>query len=75
MKGWRLSPPSFSCYLNYAVEYHTWSITVYIAVFNHFPLSSRRCCDVESTSMTLIQRRNNVVSSVGFAFQTRQIEH
>ena len=25
-----------------------------------FPLCIRRCCDVESTSMTLIQRRNNV---------------
>ena len=26
-----------------------------------FPLDTRRCCDFESTSMTLIQRRNNVV--------------
>ena len=25
------------------------------------PLDTRRCCDVESTSLTLIQRRNNVV--------------
>ena len=31
---------------------------------NH-PLGTRRCCDVESTSMTLIQRRNNVVCPVG----------
>ena len=29
------------------------------------PLSVRRCCDVESTSMTLIQRRNCVVCPVG----------
>ena len=31
---------------------------------NH-PLGTRRCCDVESTSLTLIQRRNNVVYTVG----------
>ena len=24
-----------------------------------YPLGTRRCCDVESTSMTLIQRRNH----------------
>ena len=29
------------------------------------PLGTRRCCDVESTSLTLIQRRNNVVCPVG----------
>ena len=28
---------------------------------------TRRCCDVESTSLTLIQRRNNVVCPVGFS--------
>ena len=33
--------------------------------FEHYPLGTRRCCDVESTSMTLIQRRNNVVWRVG----------
>ena len=30
------------------------------------PLGTRRCYDVESTSLTLIQRRNNVVSPVGY---------
>ena len=29
------------------------------------PMGTRRCCDVESTSLTLIQRRNNVVCQVG----------
>ena len=29
------------------------------------PPGTRRCCDVESTSLTLIQRRNNVVCPVG----------
>ena len=29
--------------------------------FIHFTLGTRRCCDVESTALTLIQRRNNVV--------------
>ena len=29
------------------------------------PLSTRRCCEVQSTSWTLIERRNNVVSPVG----------
>ena len=29
------------------------------------PLGKRRCCDVESTSLTLLQRRNNVVCPVG----------
>ena len=30
-----------------------------------YPLGTQRCCDVESTSLTLIQRRNNVVCPVG----------
>ena len=30
-----------------------------------FPLVARRWCDVESMSMTLIQRRNNAVRPVG----------
>ena len=30
------------------------------------PLGTRRCYDVESASMTLIQRRNNVVCPVGY---------
>ena len=29
------------------------------------PMDTTRCCDVESTSMTLIQRRINVVCPVG----------
>ena len=29
------------------------------------PPNTRRCCDVESTSLTLLQRRNNVVCPVG----------
>ena len=33
-----------------------------------FSLGTRRCCDVESTSMTLIQHHNNVVCPVGFAY-------
>ena len=32
---------------------------------SRIPLGTRRCCDVESTSLTLIQRRNNVVYPVG----------
>ena len=28
-------------------------------------LGPRRCCDIESTSLTLIQRHNNVVCPVG----------
>ena len=31
------------------------------------PLGTRRCCDVESTSLTLIKRRDNVVCPVGRA--------
>ena len=31
-----------------------------------YPLGTRDCCDVQSTSMTLIQRRNNVVCPVGY---------
>ena len=40
--------------------------------YYHFPLGTWRCCDVESTSSTLIQRRNNVVCPVGWnvRFQT-----
>ena len=34
-------------------------------VLSPYPLGTRRCCDVESTSMTLILRRNNVVCPVG----------
>ena len=30
------------------------------------PLGTRRCCDVESTSLTLIQRRSNAVCPVGW---------
>ena len=30
--------------------------------------NTRRCCDVESTSMTLIQRRSNVVCQVGCTY-------
>ena len=33
----------------------------------NIPLGTRRCYDVESTSATLIQRRNNVVCPVGYA--------
>ena len=32
------------------------------------PLYIRRCCDVESTALTLIQRRNNIVCPVGLSF-------
>ena len=38
---------------------------VYVMPYKPSPLGTRRCCDVESTSMTLIQRRNNVVCPVG----------
>ena len=31
----------------------------------HYPVGTRRCCDVESTSLTLIQRRNNVGCPAG----------
>ena len=43
---------------------------IYISVI---PLDTRRCCDVDSTSLTLIQHRNNVVCSVVYicsSFQT-----
>ena len=33
--------------------------------YNPYPLGTRRCRDVESTSLTLIQCRNNVAYSVG----------
>ena len=36
------------------------------------PLSTQRCCDVESTLMTLIQRRSNVLCSVGILHQKNQ---
>ena len=32
-----------------------------------YPLDTRLCCDVKSTSVTLIERRNNVVCPVGTA--------
>ena len=35
------------------------------AVFYDHPLGTRRCYDVESTSLTLIQRRSNVVCPLG----------
>ena len=35
-------------------------------------LSTQRCCDVESTPMTLIQRRSNVLCSVGILHQKNQ---
>ena len=34
------------------------------AQWDSYPLSTRRCCDVESTSLMLIQRRNNIVCQV-----------
>ena len=37
---------------------------VKIETDNDNPPGTRRCCDVESTSMTLIIRRNNVVCLV-----------
>ena len=33
----------------------------------HYLLGTRRCCDVESMSVTLIQRRSNVVCQVGYS--------
>ena len=38
----------------------------------HFPLGTWRCCDVESTSLTLIQRRNNVVCQVDWLLKLDQ---
>ena len=40
-------------------SYHVFS------AYTVYPLGTRRCCDVESTSTTLIQRPNNVVCPVG----------
>ena len=34
-------------------------------LYHSHPLGTRRCCDVESTSMTLIQCRSNVVCPLG----------
>ena len=34
-------------------------------LYHSHPLGIRRCCDVESTSMTLIQCRNNIVCPLG----------
>ena len=39
-----------------------------------YPLGTRRCCDVESTSLTLIQRRINVVCPVGIHLTTQQTQ-
>ena len=36
----------------------------------HHPLGTQRCCDVESTSLMLIQRLNSVVCPVGKAATT-----
>ena len=44
------------------IDVYLWSV---ITSLLSFPLGTRRCCDVESTSLTLIQRRNNVVCPVG----------
>ena len=38
---------------------------IHSSKIKQFPLGTRRCCDVESTSLTLIQRRNNVVCPLG----------
>ena len=38
---------------------------IHLQAYN-IPLSTRRCCNVESTSVTLIQRCNNVVWHVGY---------
>ena len=39
-----------------------------------YPLDTRRCCDVESTSLTLIQRRSNVVCLVGILTYKHRIQ-
>ena len=33
--------------------------------YHQYPLGTQRCCDIELTSLTLIQRHNNVVCPVG----------
>ena len=42
-----------------------------LAWYKAVPLGTRRCCDVESKSLMLIQRRNNVVCSVGWVAVVR----
>ena len=52
--------PGPVCYKKGAIQ----AILVFgrlLAVFTGYPLGTRGCCDVKSTSVTLIQRRNNVV--------------
>ena len=52
---------------NMKLSHHDLNIVIFGNTWNSaFPLSTWRCCDVESTSMTLIQRRNNVVCPVGY---------
>ena len=54
---------------NYQMKYRLQSINIALvqrimfALRQTNPLGTRRCCDVERTSMTLIQRRNNAVGS------------
>ena len=39
------------------------------------PLGTQRCRDVESTSVTLIHRRNNVVYPAGYDCDLYEIKH
>ena len=62
-RHWAVIPPCW--------HYGQWLLTPGDVILgdSRYPTSrctgTRRCCDVESTSMTLIQRRNNVVCLVG----------
>ena len=66
-----------NCTLQYVHQLHafqefsrSWKLYTlrYISyTLDSYPLGTRRCCDVKSTSPTLIQRRNNVTCPVGRA--------
>ena len=44
-----------------------------IVIDDSIPLGTRRCCDVESTSLTLIQRRAHSGMRGGWAFAQRSL--
>ena len=52
-----------------------WSVPGFCYLECSIPPGTRRCCGVESTSMTLIQSRNNVVCPVGLIISFSQSTH
>ena len=56
----------FFCFvLSFTDRRSAWSLFIPSTLYPYMTMRTRRSCDVQSTSMTLIERRNNVVYPVG----------